>query len=274
MRYLSTALALVALCEGSILLAQSPAPVFDVVSIKKSDSASVGGGARTLPDGSTVITNQPIRGIFARGTAEPVRDVENIPDWAMDRYDITAKPPAGAERATIPAMWQAMLADRLKFKAHVEQREKDGYGLVVARTDGRLGPGLKPSTLECTPRQGGPPSPQPTTFPTRQEAAGRCGMMAGPGYVVTGGMPMSRLASLASGWVQGAPVNDRTGLTGFYTFELTFAADATRTPGQAVDPAASDELTALRDQLGLKLEREKITVPVLVIDHIERPTEN
>ena len=85
---------------------------------------------------------------------------------------------------------------------------------------------------------------------------------------------MERLAQLASGWVGGVPVNDRTGLQGFYSVEMNFPADNTRAAGTAADPAGSDELTALREQLGLKLEREKITIPVLVIDHIERPSEN
>jgi uncharacterized protein (TIGR03435 family) len=231
-----------------------------------------------MADGTTVITNQPIRVIFGRAAAEPVRDIENVPDWARDFYDITVKPSAGTDRTALPAMWKAMLADRLKLNAHVEHREKDGYALVLARSDGKLGPNLKPSDLDCTPRvqtssPQPPPSP-PTTFPAREDSAKRCGMQAGRDYIVSGGMTMERLAQLASGWVGGVPVNDRTGLQGFYSVEMNFPADNTRAAGTAADPAGSDELTALREQLGLKLEREKITIPVLVIDHIERPSEN
>jgi uncharacterized protein (TIGR03435 family) len=158
--------------------------------------------------------------IFGRTAAEPVRDIENVPDWGKDFYDITVKPPAGMDRTALPAMWQAMLADRLKLKAHVEYREKDGYALVLARTDGQLGPNLKPSALDCTLRvqttTPQPPPHQPTTFPAREDSAKRCGMQAGGDYIVSGGMATERLAQLASGWVGGAPVNDRTGLKRFY----------------------------------------------------------
>ena len=173
---------------------------------------------------------------------------------------------------------EVMLADRLKLTAHVEHREKDGYALVLARTDGQLGPNLKLSALDCTlgvqTTTSRPPPPQPTTFPAREDSAKRCGMQAGRDYIVSGRMAMERLAQLASGWAGGAPVNDRTGLKGFYSVEKNFPADNTRGAGTAADAAGSDELTALREQLGLKLEREKITIPVLVIDHIERPSEN
>jgi uncharacterized protein (TIGR03435 family) len=120
-------------CTAVALHGQASAPTFDVVSIKRSDPAAQGGSARTLPDGTTVITNQPLRIIFVRGVSEPVRDIENVPDWAMDFYDVTVKPPNGADRSLIPAMWRAMLEDRLKFRGHIERREKDG---------GRGGPDL------------------------------------------------------------------------------------------------------------------------------------
>ena len=77
-----------------------------------------------------------------------------------------------------------------------------------------------------------------------------------------------------SGWVDGAPVTDRTGLEGYYALEITYSSTRRSAAlSDTVDPAAPPEfLTALQEQLGLKLQREKITIPVLVIDHIERPT--
>ena len=72
-----------------------------VMSIKKSDPPARAGGGRTMPDGTTVITNQPIRRIFGRAAAQPVREIENVSDWAMEFYDITVKPPAGARRPHI-----------------------------------------------------------------------------------------------------------------------------------------------------------------------------
>src|SRR5690242_20555712 len=86
----------------------SPGPIdFDVVSIKKNTSGNVGGGMRTLPDGTMVMTNQPIRSLISGATTEITRDVVGVPDWAMsERYDITAKPPAGATRQQQRVMMQ------------------------------------------------------------------------------------------------------------------------------------------------------------------------
>lgn len=257
----------------------SPGPIdFDVVSIKKNTSGNVGGGMRSLPDGTMVMTNQPIRSLISGATTEITREVVGVPDWAMsERYDITAKPPAGATRQQQRVMMQRMFADRFKAVVHVEQRERDGFALVLARADGKLGPNLKPSTLDCGPRPPGtPPPPPPTGPPTAAEAAKRCGGLFGPGLIVSGGTPIGAVAPSLQGLV-GGPIDDRTGLTGAYAFELHYSVPRRADPNTdaAPDPSdAPDIFTALQEQLGLKLQREKITIPVLVIDHLERPTEN
>lgn len=276
MRRLTTAL-FATLIASAALIGQEPSPAtFDVVSIRKSNPDARGASARTTPDGTTTLINQPIRSILMRGASEPVDDIENLPDWAMDRYDVIVKPPQGVSRGRIPEMWRNMLSDRLEMRAHVEHREVDGFGLVIASTDGRLGPNVKPSSLDCRPRLDAAPPPEPRTFPTRQEAASRCGMLGRQGVIVTGGMDMRSIARVLRGAVDGKPVVDRTGLAGFYAFELTYS---TTRPlaGQAAasDPAAPpDMLTAVREQLGLKLEPQKIRTAVLVIDHIEPPSGN
>jgi uncharacterized protein (TIGR03435 family) len=138
---------------------------FDVVSIKRNTSANPGGSARTLPDGTDVLVNQPIRSILLGASPVQTREVEGMPDWVTtERYDITLKsPPGGANRASQAGaaerrqMMRAMFADRMKLVAHVEQRERDVYSLVLARSDGKLGPELKPSTLDCSPPPRGTP---------------------------------------------------------------------------------------------------------------------
>src|SRR5688572_13304562 len=140
--------------------AQSPTPMeFDVVSIQRVDEFRPGGGMRTLPDGTFMMTNHPLSSLISLASPVPVtpRDIVGMPDWLMrEPYDVTAKPPAGWTREQLreamPAMWRAMFADRTGLVAHVEQREKDAYVLMLARRDGRLGPNLKASTLDCTPR--------------------------------------------------------------------------------------------------------------------------
>src|SRR3989442_1438113 len=81
--------------------AQSPAGAqFDVVSIKPHKSEiNFGGGMRTLPDGTFMMTNQPIRSIILGASTVPVREVLGLPNWAnTEGYDIVAKPPAGSSR--------------------------------------------------------------------------------------------------------------------------------------------------------------------------------
>ncbi len=271
-KQLAAALAFVTIAGAARLAGQATAS-FDVVSIKRSSPDARGSASRTTPDGTTILTNVPIEAVFRRGTTGPVNEIENLPEWARDRYDVMVKPPAGAPRAALPEMWQTMLADRLTMRAHVEQREQDGFALVLARDDRRLGPNLKPSTLDCTlpPQRASPP---PSSLPTRLEAAGRCGMLGGQGFFVSGGMSMSRLASLLSGSL-GGRVTDRTALSGFYALELNFSRERPTAQAGPPDPAAPPNiLTALQEQLGLRALPERATVSVLVIDHIEPPTEN
>jgi uncharacterized protein (TIGR03435 family) len=88
-------------------------------------------------------------------------------------------------------------------------------------------------------------------------------------------MTMDRLVLSLAG-LAGRQVNNRTGLQGDYAFTLTFS--TSRIPGTSTEAPAPDDapefFTALQEQLGLKLQPEKSMVPILVIEHIERPTEN
>jgi uncharacterized protein (TIGR03435 family) len=265
------------LCAAA-LRAQTPAPVeFDVVSIKRNTSGNAGGGGRTLPDGTEQMTNFAIRQFIGAASPVPTREVIGLPDWAMtERYDVVLKPPPGSTQDQQREMWRTMFATRMKLAAHVEQRERDVYLMTLARSDGRLGPELKPSPLDCSPPARGTPPPAPrTTPPTDKEILGMCGMRMGPGLIISGGMRLNNLAVSLSG-LAGGEIEDRTGLDGFYTVTLKFSVQ--RSAGAPLDANAADEapdiFTALREQLGLKLEREKQMRPVFVIDHIERPTEN
>jgi uncharacterized protein (TIGR03435 family) len=264
--------------------AQSPAPVeFDVVSIKHIGELRVGGGMRTLPDGTFMMMNQPLGTLVNTASPVPVtlRDIVGMPDWMMrERYDVTAKPPAGLTREQLrtmmPTMWRTMFTDRMKLVAHVEQREKDAYTLVLARRDGRLGPALKPSTLDCTSGPSLTPQAPPQTLPSLQERQGRCGLSMSPGLIVSGSVTLDQLARSLSG-LAGGETENRTGLTGSYSIMLTFSlprsAGASLNANAPLDDAP-EIFTAVQEQLGLKLQHEKKLMPVFVIDHIERPSEN
>jgi uncharacterized protein (TIGR03435 family) len=92
------------------------------------------------------MTNGAIRQFITLAAAVPVREVRGLPDWAEDeRYDVTARPPAGSTREQRSDMWRTLFAERMKLVAHIEEHERDTFALVVARSDGRLGPQLKKS---------------------------------------------------------------------------------------------------------------------------------
>jgi|SRR5687767_2557830 len=256
---------------ATVVLAQSPPPRFEVVSIRRNTSESVAGmGTRTLPDGTFVMTNLAMEAIIRRVSPVPVRTVIGLPDWATyDRYDIIAKPPSGATDEQRTEMLKTLFADRMKLAAHVEQREQTTFALMLARSDGRLGPQLKPSTLDCAPlAPGAPPRREPTSA---SEVANSCAMLTTTNSIVSGSLTIDRLAR-ALGGEAGGLVTDRTGLQGAFALTLRYA------PRRGASGAVPDDLpelfTALQEQLGLKLQPEKSMQPVFVVDHIERPTEN
>ena len=175
-------------------------------------------------------------------------------------------------------MLQTLLADRFKLVVHRERREVPAYALVIARKDGRLGPQLQPTPRVCTDwiangRHGG----APMIFGDLP-----CGRGIMSAYVIRQTrVPLSQLANLLSPRVA-RPVEDRTGLTGMYAFDLRWAAESSlpsAATGGLPSAATPDSLpasifTAVQEQLGLKLETTKGTVEFLVVDHIERPTPN
>ena len=265
--------ALVAFAVGSTLLAQQqPAVVsgaqFDVVSIKPQKDEGLSGPMRTLPDGTFIGTHVRIRQIISAVVPEPVDDFVGLPGWVMsDSYDIVAKPPADMHPTPEQRreMMRNMLIDRMKVAGHVEEQERTTFALVIVRSDGRLGPNLTRSTLDCAAMSaaGGPLS----------VGDKRCGMRMGPGSIVSDAAKIDSLAMNLRG-PAGGRVTDRTGLDGFYAFTLTFAPPRLNADPTAPPDDAPSIFTALQEQLGLKLVPEKTKVKVFVIDHIERPTAN
>jgi uncharacterized protein (TIGR03435 family) len=263
-------------------LAQTTLPSFEVASVKRNPS----GLGRSMienvqPSGLWLLTNVPTRALIR--TAYRVHDFQIVgaPDWVQtEHYDVVAKasgdlrPAApGAPRAQF-LMLRSLLIDRFKLKARLETREAPVFALVLARTDGKPGAGLVPAHDDCAAivaaeikreRPVAPPGERPV-----------CGLIAGPigttgGDRIAGGnASIGQLATTLSGRMNRI-VLDRTGLSGVFNFTLDFVPD-----GSPID--ASQNLpplqSALREQLGLKLEPARGPVEVLVIDHVERPTEN
>jgi len=213
-----------------------------------------------------------------------------LPKWATtDSFEVDARAAGNPTKDQMRLMMQSLLAERFKLAVHFETREGPVLALTLVKP-GQTGPKLRPHA-EGPPcgdfalREPGAPfdvfPPNCGTDQLNQNASGlrRVGYRNGT---------MERIAETIGGYVALAgeadkPVVDRTGLAGTYDFLVEY------TPGQndqlgrplAPDPADSTAelqgtmfLTAIREQLGLKLVRARGAVRTLVIDHVERPSEN
>ena len=289
---------------GLIAHARAQAPAtpadlqFEVVSVKP-DTQGPGGPMffQNQPGGRFSATNVPVTMLITQAYRIQPFQLSGAPAWAAnDRFDISAKAPAGVDLTPPPPsaspmpgaiqlMLRAMLADRFKLKVHTEPRETPSYDLVLARSDGKLGPQLTPSTTDCAAEAAAARArgdqPAPPAFGTPM----KCGMRMGPGTLSAGSVAIIQFASAISQQL-GRTVVDRTGLTGNFNIDITFTPDRLpqRPPGApdgpinlngvSIDPNGPSLLTAIQEQLGLKLEPSKTMMDIVVVDSVEHPTEN
>lgn len=276
--------------------AQSPqtsAPAFEVASVKLNNSGDGRVMLSQQPGGRFTATNVPLRLLIRNAYQLQDFQIVGAPSWInSERYDIVAKAEDGTPPETpsldrtgpsrIQLMMRSLLAERFQLVAHDETRELPIYALVVARSDGKLGPDLKKSEVDCNAlfaagRGRGMPPPPPVGPPQGERP--QCGVRIGPGNLAMGGAPMPQIANSLAMFV-GRTVQDKTGLTGNYDATLTWTPDQMpqRPPGAPepppADPNGPSIFTALQEQLGLKLDSQKGPVHVLVIDRVERPKEN
>lgn len=258
---------------------------YDVASIKPNKSGDNRVMMRLTPDGlSATGSNLMMLVTFAYGVNPD--QIAAAPDWLKsESYDIEAKmDPATAEelrnlgedqrKTATQHMLQVLLADRFKLKVHEETKELSIYALVVAKN----GPKLQEAKTGDT-------YPNGIKGPDGKSGAG---MMFGRREGVTAqGVPIASLVRRLS-LLLGRSVVDKTGLTGKYDFTLKWTPDEIpgamskapesgepSTAGAAFRDSSGPSLfTALKEQLGLKLESQKGPVGIVVIDHVERPSEN
>jgi uncharacterized protein (TIGR03435 family) len=216
---------------------------FEVVSVKPGDPADPRSSGRTTP-GGLERRNATLKSLVLYAYHLNEYQLDGGPKWVDSaRFNIDARLPAGAPRDQIPLMMQALLADRFKLEFHRETKTRPEYALVVAKGGPRL---------------------QAAAEDEYQSSSQGDRMIKGSA------LPVSTLAFMLIS-VVGAPVLDRTGLTGKYDVSLEFAP---LLETSVEDETLPDIFAALQDKLGLKLEATKGPVEVLVIDRAEMPTAN
>jgi uncharacterized protein (TIGR03435 family) len=296
MARLVVAATLIAGATSSVLTQAPPTvattPAFDVVSIKRNTAGVLSSGQTQRPDGGVTMTYVPSGVLISRAYPghAPI-DMIGLPGWAMSEYyDVSATAsltrPTAEDRA---AMMRGMMADRFKLIVHTEMRDVPVYDLVLARSDGPRGPGVEPSEVDCAARAAAqraaveaaiaagtppPPPPQPMPPAERNGAMPVCSLFLN-GDRIEGETTIANLVVLLR-QAAGRLVVDKTGVTKTYRLRVEFDRMAGQRGPEAVGSpsAAPSVFTAVQEQLGLKLESSKASRETLVVDRIERPTEN
>jgi uncharacterized protein (TIGR03435 family) len=290
---------------AGLCLAQTPAPPeFEVASVRAASSTppyrpilaagDIKGGPGTADPTRMTFTWVVVRRLLMTAFALPLDQISGS-DWVMGqdaRFDISANVPAGATTEQTNEMLLNLLKDRFHLAYHREKKDFDVYTLVVAKG----GLKLKDAALPDGPP---PEAPQPGTrvvaapvdrdgFP--QLPAGRAnaqGRSQNGVELVTFRMstPQTLLSMLQFALMPSRTV-DKTGLTGKYDFTLRYSQAglpgpmgkrlSAAPPGDAdLSDSAPDLFTALEKQLGLKLEKSRTQLDVIVVDHMDKqPTEN
>jgi uncharacterized protein (TIGR03435 family) len=287
-------LLLVAALSGVLFQAQavssSDTPKFEVVSIRRHTAQSGPVQVGPTPDGFRSI-GLPLFAIFQSAYTLPNQrgllrgnQIEGDPGWLSDElYDVVAKVDQAdfanwqkpeMRQTMLRAMLQSMLAERCKVVVHFGSKETLVYDLVVAKG----GPKFKPAETVDT-------SELRQKHPTGGMIRGT-GTMTVPGPKATQfyAIAMATLADTILSSLADRPVVDKTGLTGYYDLALSTSAlkpppplpPVASQPPDAASPPLEDEsiFTALPEALGLRLEPAKGRVETLVIDHVERPSQN
>ena len=250
-------LALALLCATAALSAQSE-PVFDVVSIRRNVTRTgTGGGVQGT---RYVANNMTTIGLLMGAYQVGAERIFGAPDWTTNEgYDVVGQAASDIAPGQLPAMLQALLRDRFKLEARRETRELPAYALTLVSPE-TLGPRLRRTTVDCTNTEAvakaraAAPSGQPV-----------CSGRSNSGRMTFSGFTMNALTQ-ALVVVVGRQVINRTGLDGRFDFELEW--------GNIDNPEAVSIFTALQEQLGLRLQQTTAAIELVVIDRIERPSEN
>jgi uncharacterized protein (TIGR03435 family) len=300
-----------AVVVSSVMFAQPTAgPSFEVASVKLAPPLSpdkpimVGmrGGPGTNDPGRATYNSLSLKQLLQNAYGLKPYQISG-PAWLeTERYDVVAKVPEGATKEQFAVMLQNLLVERFGLKFHREMKELPLYELAVAKNGSKLKPAAPaPSGAPDAAPPVGPPPIGKDGFPQLPPGRPNMIMMARPGQMRMAAtmQPMDRIADMLGNQL-GTAVVDKTGLTGKYDFTLEFALDPgkgllpglppppppppggggdggpPRAVGFATDPSDAPSLiNAVQEQLGLRLEKKKGPLELMVVDRAEKtPTEN
>ena len=230
-------------------------PRFEVASVKRNTSAAPRTVSSPRFQGTTfTASNVAVEMLITSAYGVPSRDVMDAPGWVLldfnggERYDVTARFTDGTSAQDQRAMLRNLLEERFALRVRRETRQLPVY-VLTRLNDRELGPKLRPAAKNCSPR-------------TACEGRSTGGLSSYTGADWT-------IVSQQIGSALGERMIDRTGLSGFFDFELTYTTRGLSVTGG--DPGL-DVSGAVRQQLGLKLEPDRAPFEVLVIESIARPT--
>ncbi len=238
---------------------QADGPHFDVVSIKRNTSGELG-GKNGLDPGVYTGINVTVRRIIALAYQPmPDAEIDEGPGWIRtERFDVQARFAGTPSRPQLQQMLRTLLTDRFKLRTHIESRPTPVFALTVLKP-GVTGPALKRSEIDCS---------NPGQRPPAGAGGPSCAFQYTDGLLRGRGVTLAQIAAELNA---GRTVVNRTGLDGFSDVDLRWAPNTT---APAADDAPPTLTTALREQLGLRLDPLTLPIEHLVIDSVERPTEN
>jgi uncharacterized protein (TIGR03435 family) len=236
-------LATASCCVAQTPSAATPRAAFEVASVKPAppDRRS---STLTIPEGTQITETGISLAILIQLAFGLEQNQMSGPDWIKSQtYDIAAKTEGEVSltKEQMMPLLQQLLSERFKLTFHRETKALPGYALVVAKGGSKL--------------------------QAAKEGASKGGYLLRDGIRVPSATTKTLAAMLAVSLKQ--PVIDKTGIAGDYEIKMSFA------PEDASDATLPSIFTAVQEQLGLKLEAQKVPMEMLVVDHVERtPTEN